>query len=120
MKTFALSSIAVLSLIAAGAAHADDFVVPTSIVKYGDLDLSHKAGEAALYHRINQAARKVCASLDFSQSVAPISLGEAYKTCLREAVSGAVAKIDRPEFTAYVTTQTSPGTSKPAQLASAN
>jgi UrcA family protein len=119
MKTFALSSIAVLSLIAAGAAHAD-VVVPTSTVKYGDLDLSHTAGEATLYHRINQAARKVCASLDVSQSVAPLSMGEAYKACLRNAVSGAVAKIDKPEFTAYVTTQTSPGASKPARLASVN
>ena len=120
MKTFALTSIAVFSLIAAGAAQADSFNIPATTVKYADLDLSHKAGEAVLYQRINQAAQTVCASLNMSDSVSPLSLGNAYKACLRNAVSGAVARIDRPEFTAFVTTQGSPATSKATRVASAD
>lgn len=102
MKTISLTSIALLSLLAVGAAHAGDVIVPASIVKYGDLDLTRSTGEETLYRRIHQAARKVCASLDVSQSVAPLSMAEAYKSCFAKAVSGAVAQIDNPQFTAYV------------------
>jgi UrcA family protein len=112
MKTISLTGIALLSLLAVGAAHADDVIVPASIVKYGDLDLTRSAGEAALYSRIHQAARKVCAPLDVSQSVAPLSMAEAYKSCLAKAVSGAAAKIDNPQFTAYVVGKISPVTIK--------
>lgn len=104
MKTFSLTSIAVLSLIAMGAAHAGD--VPTSTVKYGDLDLSRTDGAATLYRRINQAARMVCAPLDFRQSALPSGLGDAYKSCLSKAVSGAVSKINNPKFSAYVANKT--------------
>ena len=106
MKTFALASIAMLSLIGMGSAYADDVSVPTTVVKYGDLDLTHAAGAAVLYQRLNQAARKVCAPLDIPQSA--ITKSEPYKACLSKAISGAVAKIDKPEFTAYVAKKISP------------
>ena len=57
MKTISLTSIALLSLLAVGAAHAGDVIVPASIVKYGDLDLTRSTGEETLYRRIHQAAR---------------------------------------------------------------
>ncbi len=108
MKTFSLAAIAMSSLIGVSSAYANPAEAPTIVVSYGDLDLSHANGVSTLYRRINQAARKVCAPLDVSQSVAPASMAEAHKTCLSNAVSGAVAKIDKPEFTAYVNAKTAP------------
>ena len=86
MKTFSLTSIAVLSLIAMSGAHAGD--VPTLTVKYADLDLSRIDGAATLYSRISHAARTVCAPLDFAQTAAPMGMGDAYKNCFSNAVSG--------------------------------
>jgi UrcA family protein len=113
MKTFTLTRIALLSLIAVGGAHAGEAL--TSTVKYGDLDLSHTDGAATLYRRINQAARAVCAPLDFG-SKAATSMGDAYKACMSNAVSGAVSKVHNPEFTAYVASKT--GTPATLKLAS--
>jgi UrcA family protein len=109
MKTFSLTRIAALTLIAMSAAHAGD--VATSTVKYGDLDLSRSDGAATLYRRINQAARTVCAPLDFGQTAAATGMGAAYKNCLANAVSGAVSKIHNPEFSAYVASKTGTATS---------
>jgi hypothetical protein len=41
-----------------------------------------------------------------------LSMAEAYKSCLAKAVSGAAAKIDNPQFTAYVVGKISPVTIK--------
>jgi UrcA family protein len=114
MKTFSLSSIAVLSLIAMSGAHAGD--VPTLTVKYADLDLSRTEGAATLYGRISHAARTVCAPLDFVQTAAPMGMGDAYKNCFSNAVSGAVSKIHSPVLSAYVASKT--GTPATIKLAS--
>jgi UrcA family protein len=108
MKTFFLINIALSSFTCLGAARSDDIRVPTYAVTYGDLDLSRTTGEARLYRRIDHAARQVCASLDISQSVLPISMGEAYRSCLRDAVSNAVTNVNNPDFTAYVANRSSP------------
>jgi UrcA family protein len=112
MTTFSPIRVVLISLFAMGAAQAGDLSVASSTVKYGDLDLSRAAGEATLYRRIHEAARKVCASLDVAQSVPPPSMGDAYKSCLAHAVSGAVARINNPEFTAYVSGKASPASIK--------
>ncbi len=114
MKTFSLSRIAALSLVAVGAAHAGD--VPTVTVKYGDLDLSRTEAAATLYHRIRQAARSVCQPLDFEHDSTPSGMAESYPHCLREAVSRAVIKINNPVLSAYLANKT--GTPVTLKLAS--
>jgi UrcA family protein len=76
--------------------------VPTAVVKFGDLDATRPAGKEELYRRLTHAARSVCHSLDPSESGAKLQLTPLYKACIDQAVSGAVAQINRPEFTDYV------------------
>jgi UrcA family protein len=108
MKTFTLIATAlVLSgsiLSAANAAPPSD--VPTTVVKFGDLDATRPAGKEELYQRLTRAARSVCRSLDPSESRANLQFMPLYKACIDQAVSGAVAQINRPEFTDYVASRT--------------
>jgi UrcA family protein len=111
MKTFALITTALAlsgsMLSVAQAASPSD--VPTAVVKFADLDTTRAEGKEALYRRLHQAARSVCSSLDPSGSVA--RLAPLYKACIDQAVSGAVAKINRPDFADYVAARTA----KPAR-----
>jgi UrcA family protein len=104
MKTITLITTALFlsgsTLSVAEAAAPSD--VPTAVVKFGDLDTIGLAGKAELYRRLTQAAREVCRSLDPSQSGPKMLVRPLYKGCINQAVSGAVAKINRPEFTDYV------------------
>jgi UrcA family protein len=118
MKKFALITTAlVLSgsifSIAQAAPPSD---VPTAVVKFGDLDTTGSAGKEQLYRRLTQAAHAVCRSLDPSGSVA--RLAPLYKACIDQAVSGAVAKIDRADFTDYVAMRTAKPARAGIQLAS--
>jgi UrcA family protein len=79
---------------ALGAPPAAD--VPSVIVSYADLDLSNPAGADTLYERIKAAARKVCAPLA-TKELSRIGL---WRDCYEQAVSNAVATIDRPTLTA--------------------
>jgi UrcA family protein len=77
--------------------------VPTAVVKFGDLDANRPAGKEELYRRLSRAARSVCRSLDPNESGATnLHLIPLYKTCIDQAVSGAVAQINRPDFADYV------------------
>jgi UrcA family protein len=80
--------------------------VPTAVVKFGDLDATRPAGEEELYRRVTRAAHSVCRSLDPSESGVKLQLIPLYKACIDQAVSGAVARINRPEFTDYVASRT--------------
>jgi UrcA family protein len=104
MKSFTLTTAAlVLSgsiLSVANAAPASDVV--TTVVKFGDLDATRPAGKEELYRRLTRAARSVCHSLDPSKSGVNLEFTQLYKACIDRAVSGAVAQINRPEFTDYV------------------
>ena len=73
---------------------------PTAHVFYGDLDLSQPAGVQKLWGRLNQAARKVCAS--YTASVRR-DFERRHAECISKAVSDAVSDIDNPALTAHYT-----------------
>jgi len=104
MKSFTLITTALLLsgsiLCVAEAAPPSD--APTAVVKFADLDATRPAGKQELYRRLTRAARSVCRSLDPSESGAKLQFTPLYKACIDQAVSGAVANINLPEFTDYV------------------
>jgi UrcA family protein len=70
--------------------------VLTQIVRYDDLNLATRRGAEALYHRLTDAAYKVCWPLDHGN----IRGREELEACLKNAVSNAVAKLNIPAVTA--------------------
>jgi UrcA family protein len=66
------------------------------VVRYADLDLTHRAGVMELYRRIEQAARVVCNSPAAAPSARPEEDG-----CPMDAIARAVAEIDQPALTRY-------------------
>jgi len=122
MKTFtiivATAALSFSILAAARASNADD--PPSVTVRFADLDLSRPAGAATLYNRLKGAARVVCRELDPRDSVASDlkPARQQYQSCMDKAIIGAVAKINRPAFTSYVSTKmTLPATLTSVQLA---
>jgi len=106
MKTLNLFAPALLlcgsMLSAANAATPSD--VPTTVVKFADLDTTHPAGMQELYRRLDRAARTVCAPLE-SELVGSRALAAArYTACVDKAVAGAVAQINHADFSDYVAT----------------
>jgi UrcA family protein len=67
-------------------------------VEYGDLNLDRPAGVAKLYSRIKGAARQACDEQSNEQMVSK----QIYRACVTQAVSTAVARIDRPMLSDYV------------------
>jgi UrcA family protein len=112
MKNFALISVAVLSLTGFVSAHADSDSVPTMTVKYGDLDLTRVEGAAALYQRLEHAARTVCAPLNPVGMLAGLDAERSYEACLNKAVSESVSKVNKPLLTNYAAGKASPVTIK--------
>ena len=66
-------------------------------VHFADLDLTRSDGAAVLYHRLQAAAKTVCASLEARDLASQMR----FKGCVETAIGSAVAKIDRPTVTAY-------------------
>ena len=64
-------------------------------VSYADLDLSTQAGAQTLYHRIRGAARQVCGDEGTSYTDKAI-----WRSCFKNAVGDAVAKVNSPQLTA--------------------
>jgi UrcA family protein len=120
MKTIALITAAlVLSgsiLSAAKAAPPSD--VATAVVKFGDLDTTRPAGKEELYRRFARAARSTCRSLDPSDASTKWLASRAqYEACINQALEGAVARFNRPDFTEYVAARTGKSTSAGVRLA---
>ncbi len=97
-----ITTIILTSALAAGAqiAHAADPTDDSSrhvTVHFADLDVTNVEGEAALYHRLQSAAKSVC-SEDNTKDLASESR---VKTCESKAISAAVTEINRPTLTAY-------------------
>ena len=67
------------------------------VVKFADLDLSRSEGAAALYQRLEGAAKTVCGPLDSRDPWSHLS----FIQCAQSAISTAVAKVDQPALTAY-------------------
>jgi UrcA family protein len=71
---------------------------PQTTVKFADLNVSNPQGAAALYARIQRAARKVCPHVDARDLG---SRGQ-MDACVNKAIAAAVAKVDQPAlFDAY-------------------
>lgn len=58
MRHFIIALVTMCSVTAAAATASAQ--TPTSIVRFGDLDLDARAGQDALLNRIERAARRVC------------------------------------------------------------
>jgi UrcA family protein len=71
---------------------------PTAAVHYSDLNLDTRADVATLLRRIQTAAGEVCKQYGSPGSLVPSA---AHRSCIRDAVSGAVRKVDAPLLTAY-------------------
>jgi UrcA family protein len=115
MNTFiSLASTAVLSLVVLNAAYADE--APKSLtVQFADLDLSKDVGAATLFNRIRGAAKRVCSA---HSNGATLLEKQQYAACVEFALSNAVARVDRPELTGYVTSRYSIETKAPVKYAS--
>lgn len=73
--------------------------LPQSVtVRYADLNLDRPADVARLYHRIRGAAESICGArdLEFISWANP-----EWQRCVNEAVTRAVAQVDRPALSAY-------------------
>lgn len=80
-------------------------------VDYSDLNLTRLEGAAALYHRLERAADRVCAPLD-QKGVRSVQL---HRACLRSALADAIADVNQPLLTAYHESKTGQYTATTAQ-----
>jgi UrcA family protein len=83
-------------------AAVDDSDVPRVTVRFGDLDLSKPQGAETLYRRIRAAAEQVCAPLDDRD----LARHMRFNACVQNAISTAVANVDRAALTAYYEAKT--------------
>ena len=112
-RLIAASLFSVLSAsLAAQPAAADSFEPLKETVKFGDLDISHPQGAAALYQRIRAAAQNVCSPLDGGGLSAKTRL----EACAKRAVADAVKMVDEPALFAVYSAKT--GKTLPARVAS--
>jgi UrcA family protein len=71
---------------------------PQTTVKFADLSVVNPKGAAALYGRIQRAARQVCPHLDTRNLISK----ELVDACVNKAIVDAVAKVGEPAlFEAY-------------------
>lgn len=75
----------------AGAAFANDRDVSTTMVKYGDLDLTTQAGKKAFDRRVNRAVATVCAM--------PTTVGSRIRHLDETCVAQSLARADRAKTT---------------------
>lgn len=69
---------------------------PTSMVKFGDLDLSRPEGAATLYRRIQGAAEQVCRQYEGR----PLTSYVRKRACEAHAIEVAVTTVNSPKLTA--------------------
>lgn len=105
MNKLAIAACVALSLSGTGISRADATVVngvPTVAVRYDDLDLSNREDNAKLYARVKNAARQVCQQ-ELADAAQSTTHGAAlHRACFRQMVEGAVTRINRESFTAFV------------------
>jgi UrcA family protein len=115
MNTFiSLASTVVFSLVL-NAAYADE-APKTLTVQFADLDLSNDAGAATLFNRIKGAATRVCSAHSGGTTLRD---KRQHAACVDFALSNAVARVDRPELTEYVTSRYSSEKKAPVRVTSA-
>ena len=87
----------------------------TKIVAYGDLNLETEAGARVLYSRLRNAAKDVCEPME-SRYLSRKSL---WQSCFDNALTNAVAQVNKTRVTALHNRTTGPGKGRPPALASA-
>jgi UrcA family protein len=88
-------AIAAASLFADVASARDDGQVST-VVKYGDLDLSRSADTQQLYARLKDASEQVCGS----EYTRDLRMQRLLKACYVGALNRAVERVNEPNLTA--------------------
>jgi UrcA family protein len=85
------------------AARADESVdnLPHKVVSFKDLNLDTPEGAAVLYRRITSAAKEVCGNPD-RYDLSPLKL----HICIKDAVSLAITKVNRPMLTSLYNEKT--------------
>jgi UrcA family protein len=118
MKTFTLitSALFLSGSILSVAAAAPPSDVPTAVVKFGELDTTRTAGKEELYRRLSRAADAVCSPLEGVFGSRALVTPQ-YKACMNQALSGAVAQINRADFTDYVAMRTQKSVGAATRLA---
>lgn len=87
--------------LAVNSAYAEE--APNTVtVQFADLDLNKDAGAATLFNRIKGAAKKVCSAYSGGTTLLD---KQRHAACVDFALSNAVARVDRPELTDYVTSR---------------
>lgn len=86
--------------------------VPSVVVHFADLDLTHRDGVAVLYRRLKGAAETVCAA----RNGRDLGSQTRFRVCWQAALSTAVTKVDQPGLTAYYRAQFE-GRNAPLQIA---
>jgi UrcA family protein len=84
---------------AAGTAWADANPSQRTVnieVEYTDINLATTAGAKTLYNRIVRAARVACGPSE----VRSASMMSAYRSCMKQAVDGAVGEVGSPKLSA--------------------
>ena len=71
--------------------------VPTRVVHFADLDLTHSAGVTVLYARIKSAAREVCEPIN----ARALAASQAARKCVAESIARVVADVNAPALTGY-------------------
>lgn len=85
------------------------------VVRFADLDLSKMAGATALYFRLQRAARAVCDPLESRE----LAFATKHRACMDQAVTSAVARINRPLLSEYHQLRTKGEKVGPVQVAKA-
>ena len=88
--------IAAASMIAAVASAKGDDGRVSTVVRYGDLDLSQSSDVARLYGRLKYASEKVCYRTDDSKNLRMKTLQE---DCIQGALNRAVERVNEPKLT---------------------
>lgn len=98
MKTL-IPAMALATLYSCAPVWADTLQEPRSVtVHFEDLNINSPRGAAVLYQRIRSAAEDVCGIPPSQRSLA---IASRYATCVRGAIAGAVARVNRPTLTEY-------------------
>lgn len=99
------------------AAHAGGWVdtPPQKVVSFKDLNLDTPEGAAVLYRRITNAAYEVCGNPD-RYDLSQLKL----QICIKDAVSRAIAQVNRPMLTSLYQAKTGKADKKATTLAQAN
>jgi UrcA family protein len=86
---------------------------PSTVVHYGDLDLTSAQGVQRLYQRIVGAAKEVCNGWSDRE----LNEYARHRICIQESTSRAVAAVGKPALAALHAAKSGPPTKRVAEVA---